>query len=139
MDILSGTPGRLLDFIDVGRISLSNCQTLVLDEADTMIDMGLAKTVEDIILKRDCMAPEQGRQTLLMSATYPPRIRDEMVSRFLKQDQKHVFLRIGNYEVQGGGVAHIRQILRWCDSEEDKFSWLEEDLREWARGGDCGL
>ena len=45
VDILSGTPGRILDFIDAGQISLNHVERLVLDEADHMLDLGLATCV----------------------------------------------------------------------------------------------
>ncbi len=63
-DIVVGTPGRLLDHINRRTIKLNKLKTLVLDEADTMLDMGFIVDVEKIIKK----CPEQ-RQTLLFSAT----------------------------------------------------------------------
>jgi ATP-dependent RNA helicase DeaD len=63
-DIVVGTPGRILDHLERRTIDLSNIKTLVLDEADRMLDMGFIKDVEMII--RQC--PKK-RQTLLFSAT----------------------------------------------------------------------
>lgn len=68
--IVVGTPGRILDHIGRGSIKLSTVQTLVLDEADRMTDMGFQEEISSII--RAC--PER-RQTLLFSATYPDDIR----------------------------------------------------------------
>ncbi len=67
--ILVGTPGRILDHLTKGRIDLSELNTLVLDEADRMLDMGFQDALDSII----AAAPQQ-RQTLLFSATYPPAI-----------------------------------------------------------------
>jgi ATP-independent RNA helicase DbpA len=68
--IVVGTPGRILDHIGRGSIKLSTVQTLVLDEADRMTDMGFQDEMASIV--KAC--PER-RQTLLFSATYPDDIR----------------------------------------------------------------
>ena len=69
VDVLVATPGRLLDLISQGFISLSNVEILVLDEADRMLDMGFSHDVKKII----AMVPQK-RQTLFFSATMPPEI-----------------------------------------------------------------
>ncbi|MFL6693963.1 MAG: DEAD/DEAH box helicase, partial [Ramlibacter sp.] len=67
--VVVGTPGRVMDHLDRGTLQLDALNTLVLDEADRMLDMGF---VEDIAkVARQC--PPQ-RQTLLFSATYPEGI-----------------------------------------------------------------
>ncbi|MGY2574950.1 ATP-dependent RNA helicase DbpA [Vibrio sp. C8] len=68
--ILVGTPGRILDHLSKDRIDLSELNTLVLDEADRMLDMGFQDALEAIIDQ----APAK-RQTLLFSATYPDSIQ----------------------------------------------------------------
>ncbi len=67
--ILVGTPGRILDHLSKDRIDLSELNTLVLDEADRMLEMGFQEALEAII----AAAPAE-RQTLLFSATYPASI-----------------------------------------------------------------
>ncbi|MEO5999985.1 MAG: DEAD/DEAH box helicase [Chitinophagaceae bacterium] len=69
VDILIATPGRLLDLVDQGFISLQRISLLVLDEADRMLDMGFIHDVKKIIAK----IPAK-RQTLFFSATMPPEI-----------------------------------------------------------------
>ena len=69
VDILVATPGRLLDFISQGIISLKNLEIFVLDEADRMLDMGFVHDVKRIIK----LLP-QTRQTLFFSATFPEEI-----------------------------------------------------------------
>jgi ATP-dependent RNA helicase RhlE len=69
VDILVATPGRLLDLINQKYVKLNNLKTLVLDEADTMLDMGFIHDVKKIITH----IPIQ-RQTLLFSATMPNEI-----------------------------------------------------------------
>lgn len=68
--ILVGTPGRLLDHINRRTVKLENLKTLVLDEADEMLNMGFLEDIESIIKKTPAT-----RQTLLFSATMPPEIK----------------------------------------------------------------
>ena len=77
VDILVATPGRLLDFINQGIISLKNLEIFVLDEADRMLDMGFVDDINKIIT----FLPKE-RQTLLFSATMPPKIR-QLAARLL--------------------------------------------------------
>jgi len=70
VDILVATPGRLLDFIAQGIISLKNLEIFVLDEADRMLDMGFVHDVKRII---KLLPPK--RQTLFFSATMPTEIQ----------------------------------------------------------------
>ncbi len=70
VDILIGTPGRLLDFIRQGRLDLSQVEMLVLDEADEMLEMGFIDDVETILNE----LPEV-RQVALFSATLPAQIQ----------------------------------------------------------------
>src|SRR5437868_288512 len=70
VDILVATPGRLLDLMNQGYVSLDRIEVLILDEADQMLDMGFIHDLRRIIAR----VPRQ-RQTLLFSATMPPEIR----------------------------------------------------------------
>jgi len=78
VDILVATPGRLLDLHKQGFIDLDHLHTLVLDEADQMLDMGFVNDVKKIVK----LTPNN-RQTLLFSATMPIAIR-ELAEMFLK-------------------------------------------------------
>jgi ATP-dependent RNA helicase DeaD len=78
VDVVVATPGRALDHMKRGTLTLSGLEILVLDEADEMLDMGFAEEIEAIL----ATTPEK-RQTALFSATIPPRI-DGMVRRHLR-------------------------------------------------------
>jgi len=69
VDVVVGTPGRLLDLVRQGHLSLSDVGTLVLDEADKMLDLGFLPDVERILE----LTPA-GRQTMLFSATMPGEV-----------------------------------------------------------------
>ncbi len=69
VDIIVATPGRLIDLMDQGLMDFSAVRTLVLDEADRMLDMGFINPIRDI-----AAALPEPRQTLLFSATMPPAI-----------------------------------------------------------------
>ena len=69
VEVVVGTPGRLLDLVDRGALDLSHVKVLVLDEADEMLDLGFLPDVERILAK----TPEL-RQTMLFSATMPSAI-----------------------------------------------------------------
>ena len=71
IDILVGTPGRILDYTQSGHLDLSRVETLVIDEADRMLDMGFIPDVRRIVGR----LPKAGdRQTMLFSATLEPEI-----------------------------------------------------------------
>ncbi|MBP0632060.1 MULTISPECIES: ATP-dependent RNA helicase DbpA [unclassified Cupriavidus] len=102
--IVVGTPGRILDHIDRGSLDLAAINTLVLDEADRMLDMGFFDDIAYIASR----CPKE-RQTLLFSATYPEGI-DKLAHKFLRKPQSlkleathdNATIRQRFYEVEEG-------------------------------------
>lgn len=84
VDVVVGTPGRVLDLMRRKLIHLNNIQFLVLDEADEMLDMGFVDDIEDII--KGC---NEDRQTMLFSATMPSEIK-KLSKKYMKEDAKHI-------------------------------------------------
>ena len=70
VDIVVGTPGRIMDLMERGEINFESVRTLILDEADEMLSMGFIEDIEKILA-----ATPADRQTALFSATMPPEIR----------------------------------------------------------------
>ncbi|MDD2923068.1 MAG: DEAD/DEAH box helicase [Anaerolineales bacterium] len=81
VDIVVGTPGRIIDLMERKVLDLSVVKTVVLDEADEMLNMGFIEPVEEILA-----ATPTTRQTALFSATMPTRIRS-LADRFMRDPQ----------------------------------------------------
>ncbi|NLO77854.1 MAG: DEAD/DEAH box helicase [Methanomicrobiales archaeon] len=98
VQIVVGTPGRVLDHLDRGTLSLSHIKMVVLDEADQMLDMGFREDIEKILAE----TPKE-RQTVLFSATIPDPIK-EISRRFQKNPE---FVRVQHRELT---VPQIEQL-----------------------------
>ncbi|MEV0592935.1 DEAD/DEAH box helicase [Nonomuraea cavernae] len=92
VDVVVATPGRALDHIGRGTLDLEGLRTVVLDEADEMLDMGFADDIEAILA-----ATPENRQTVLFSATLPPRI-DGIARRHLRDP---VRIEMGHTTAEG--------------------------------------
>lgn len=84
IDIVVGTPGRVLDLIRRKVLNLGSIKFLVLDEADEMLNMGFIDDIEEIIKNSN-----QDRQTMLFSATMPEEIK-RLAKRYMKSETKHI-------------------------------------------------
>ncbi len=110
-DLVVGTPGRVLDHLSRGTLSLAGARYVVLDEADRMLDIGFRPDIEKIL--RRC--PRE-RQTLLLSATVPPPVL-RLVHRYMV-DPVHI-----NLSPEKVTVESIRQSYFTVD-EDRKFELL---------------
>ena len=119
--IVVGTPGRVLDFLRERLLSLVWCETVVLDEADRMLDMGFIDDVTEI-LKR---TPEE-RQTMLFSATVPPEI-NKLLKSYMKDPEIFSTTR---------GVSAAEEIAQKYveTSFNNKFRELRKILDEYSDG-----
>jgi ATP-dependent RNA helicase DDX3X len=124
-DLLVATPGRLVDLIERGRISLQNIKYLVLDEADRMLDMGFEPQIRRIVEGED-MPPTNGRQTLMFSATFPRDI--QMLARDFLSD--YIFLSVGRV---GSTSENITQKIEYVE-DPDKRSVLLDILHTHGAG-----
>jgi ATP-independent RNA helicase DbpA len=129
-DIVVGTPGRILDHLERGSLSLAGVNTLVLDEADRMLDMGFFDDIAKVV--RQCA---KDRQTLLFSATYPEGI-DKLAAQFMRQPQtiqveaqhsehkiRQIFFEVAEHErlhAVSSILAHYRpeRTLVFCNTKQ---------------------
>jgi ATP-dependent RNA helicase DeaD len=100
VDVVVATPGRALDHIARRTLRLDSLEVVVLDEADEMFDMGFAEDIEAVL-----QATPAGRQTVLFSATMPPRI-DGVAQRHLRDP---VRVQIDRAAVSTGETPLVRQ------------------------------
>jgi ATP-dependent RNA helicase DeaD len=99
VDVVVATPGRALDHIGRGTLPLRDVRTVVLDEADEMLDMGFADDLEAILA-----ATPADRQTVLFSATLPPRVGS--IAQRYQRDPVRIRIATGD---SGSETATVRQ------------------------------
>ncbi|MCP9986582.1 DEAD/DEAH box helicase [Streptomyces sudanensis] len=124
VDVVVGTPGRLLDLAGQRKLDLSHIRTLVLDEADEMLDLGFLPDVEKIIN----MLPAK-RQTMLFSATMPGAVIG-LARRYMSQP---THIRATAPDDEGATVANIKQHVYRAHSM-DKPEMVARILQARGRG-----
>jgi superfamily II DNA/RNA helicase len=140
VDLIVGTPGRLIDHLDNRKLSLARLELLILDEADRMLDMGFIDDVEKI-----AAAAPAGRQTLLFSATIDQRI-EKLAGKLLHEPQ---MVRISPTQVTHDNIeqrllvadnlGHKNRLLRSLVTSSDLeraiiFSATKRDAEVLAKG-----
>lgn len=111
--VVAGTPGRMLDHIEKGTISLEEVKYVVIDEADEMLNMGFIEQVEAIIEEMPT-----SRVTMLFSATLPERVKDLSVQYMNTPTDVEI-------KTSGVTTSSIDHTL-YQVSEDDKYSLLED-------------
>ena len=100
VDVVVATPGRALDLCDRGALKLGSVRTVVLDEADEMLEMGFIEDIETLLAKTPA-----SRQTVLFSATMPKRI-DKLASSHLRDPER---VSIATPKQKASDVPRVRQ------------------------------
>ncbi|RKO90475.1 P-loop containing nucleoside triphosphate hydrolase protein [Blyttiomyces helicus] len=134
VDVIVGTPGRLIDHIERGNLKLQNLNFICLDEADQMLDIGFADSMEKVLTcTRDQKAAIAGSpklQTLLFSATLPDWIT-KAVGKYMAADKLTLDL-IGNDKHKTSAlVKHLAVPSRW----QNRASVLGDIVSVYGRGG----
>jgi superfamily II DNA/RNA helicase len=124
VDVVVGTPGRLLDLAQQGHLRLGHVRTLVLDEADEMLDLGFLPDVEKIISQTPA-----GRQTMLFSATMPGAVVT-LARRYMTQP---THIRAADPDDTGATVKAIVQFVYRAHAL-DKVEMLARLLQAEGRG-----
>ncbi len=123
VDIVVGTPGRLLDLVRQGHLNLSQTRSLVLDEADKMLDLGFLPDVEKILK----LTPEH-RQTMLFSATMP----GEVVTLARRHLSRPVHVRAEQHDEPALVPSTEQHVFR--AHQMDKIEVLARVLQSEGRG-----
>lgn len=111
-DLIVATPGRLVDMVERGRVSLECIRFFILDEADRMLDMGFEPQIRQITYELGL--PEKDyRQTLMFSATFPKEIQ-QLASDFLKD---YLFLAVGRV---GSTTDFIQQRIEYAEEHSKR-------------------
>jgi ATP-dependent RNA helicase DDX21 len=116
LDIVIGTPGRLIDHVEKGTLRLDQLKFICMDEADQMLDIGFADSMDKILdhvqQQKQHQTPPIEHQTLLFSATLPDWIH-KAVQKYMKKDKVTVDL-IGNEKYKASElVKHLCIASRW--------------------------
>ena len=115
-DLLVATPGRLVDLIERGRLSMENVKFLVLDEADRMLDMGFEPQIRRIVEQEGMPHGDGVRQTMMFSATFPANIQ-RLAGDFMGD---YIFLTVGRV---GSASENVTQTVEYVE-QNDKLEHL---------------
>jgi len=122
VDLVIATPGRLLDVVAHSKLRLDTISTLVLDEADRLMDLGFAEELQSVLA---LVPPREQRQTLLLSATFAPAVQ-ALVPTLLRATHEKV--EIASTHLQD---ATIVQEAYYLDAAK-RTAWLRELVTQYA-------
>ncbi len=111
--IIVATPGRLRDMIRRNRVDFTNVKTMILDEADEMLNMGFQEEVDDILE----YMPKEGRHTMLFSATMPKEV-EAILNKYMTDPVK---VAVGERNSGTANVNHIYYMM----AAKDRYSVLK--------------
>jgi|TARA_B110000503_G_C6871696_1_gene298948 ATP-dependent RNA helicase DDX21 len=117
VDLFVGTTGRVLDHIERENIDFSELKTLVLDEADVMLNMGFKEDIEKILNKASEEIDRKFLQVCLFSATLPEWI-DEVSKEYMKEDLKLIDLAQDLSNKTSKNVNHLAIECAWHQNAE---------------------
>lgn len=118
MDIVVSTPGRMFDLVSQGYLKLDRIETLILDEADQMLDLGFAKDIDDLVRK----LPRR-RQTLFFSATINKKIKTQA---YKMVSSKAIRIQISPKDAVSKNVNHQVALVEM----DDKRFFLQRIIQE---------
>ncbi|CAM3489956.1 DEAD/DEAH box helicase [Isoptericola cucumis] len=124
VEVVVGTPGRMVDLMNQGHLNLTRAKTVVLDEADEMLDLGFLPDVEKILARTPAV-----RHTMLFSATMPGPVVS-MARRYMSQP---THIRAAEPDDQGATVKNTRQVVYRAHAL-DKVEVLARLLQAEGRG-----
>ncbi|KAG0335364.1 hypothetical protein BG004_008485 [Podila humilis] len=119
-DILIATPGRLVDAMERGLVTLAKVKYIVLDEADRILDMGFEPTLREIMLNSD-LPRDEGLHTSMFSATFPSQV--QLLARDFLMDN-YVRLRVGRIGGTSRGIVQKVIPVEEHEKEETLISLL---------------
>ncbi len=122
VDLVIATPGRLLDVVAHSKLRLDTISTLVLDEADRLMDLGFAEELQSVLA---LVPPREQRQTLLLSATFAPAVQ-ALVPTLLRAT--HDKVEIASTHLQD---ATIVQEAYYLDAAK-RTAWLRELVTQYT-------
>ncbi|KAJ3386767.1 Nucleolar RNA helicase 2 [Lobulomyces angularis] len=134
VDVVVGTPGRLIDHVERTNLKLESLKFLCLDEADQMLDIGFAESMDKILQhvieqKKKIGAEAQTHQTLLFSATVPEWVK-ECIGKYMKAERVTIDL-IGNEKYKASEtVQHFNCQSRW----QNRTAVLGDIVSVYGRG-----
>lgn len=118
VQVVVGTPGRVLDHIERGTLKLGSLRFLVLDEADQMLDMGFKDDIQKVCDAMGAGGGDADRQVLLFSATLPPWVQ-KVAKQYMRSDRlEQVDLVQGEDAKASTDVRHIAIPGHWCVAEQ---------------------